>query len=192
MLADFFFSLTTTVMDTQYYNGSKFPKFIISVLIFTPLIIVTGILIWIKRKKPFIVGGFLYLVLGIIAWLYKIINVIYLIISGNLESDYDKKYSDFLYLICFLINLITIFFRLFSCYLMKKNFSDILKLEEYRHEKAHAEFIQSLATNIDVTKLCEDEEITEEQLYARQNNPLIGRRGINENEEEEINFQTTL
>ena len=121
MLADFFFSLTTTVMDTQYYNGSKFPKFIISVLIFTPLIIVTGILIWIKRKKPFIVGGFLYLVLGTIAWLYKIINVIYLIISGNLESDYDKKYSDFLYLICFLIDLITIFFRLFSCKIYLKN-----------------------------------------------------------------------
>lgn len=192
MLADFFFSLTTTIMDTQYYNGNKLPKFILSIIIYTPLIIVTAILIWIKRKKPFVAGGFLYLVLGTIAWLYKIINVIYLIISGNLETDYGKQYSDFLYLICFLINLITIFFRLFSCYLMKKLFSDILKLEEYRHEKAHAEFLQSLATNIDVTKLCEDEEITEEQLYARQNNPFVGGREKNENEEEEICFQTTL
>ena len=72
-------------------------------------------------------------------------------------------------------------------------FSDVCVLEEYIHEKEHAEFIQSLGTRGDDEKLCEDEEITEEKLYQTKGNPLItGRKKKEENEEEEVQFQTTL
>ena len=79
-----------------------------------------------------------------------------------------------IYLICFLINLLTIFFRLFSCYLIKKYFTEVCKLEEYIHEKEHAEFIQSLGTQEGYDgKLCEDDEMTEEKLYESKKNMVI-------------------
>ena len=63
----------------------------------------------------------------------------------------------------------TIFFRLIACYLVKKLlYNNVCKLEEYIHEREHAEFIQSLGTQNPIdAKLCEDEEITEEKLYAK-------------------------
>ena len=194
ILGDFIFCFTTTVIDTKYYKGNKFLKFFINFIIFSPLIVATIILLLIKRKKPCIIAGFLYLIGGSILWLYKIAFLIYLIISDHLDSDYEKLYSDAIYLVCFFINLLTIFFRLGSCYLVKKMFSDVCKLEDYIHEKEHADFIQSLGTQEGYdAKLCEDDEMTEEKLYASQNNPFItGREKKEENEEEEICFQTTL
>ena len=163
-------------------------------MIYSPLIIATVILLLIKRKKPCIIGGFLYLIGGTMVWLYKIIFLIYIIITEDLDNDYEEIYSEMLYLICFFINLLTIFFRLSSCYLIKKMFADVCKLEEYIHEKEHAQFVQSLGTQEGYDgKLCEDDEITEEKLYEQKNNPFITGREKNEDkEEEEICFQTTL
>lgn len=151
------------------------------------------VLLLIKRKKPCIIGGFLYLIGGSLVWLYKIIFLIYLIITDDLENDYQFAYSETIYLVSFLINLLTIFFRLFSCYLIKRMFSDVCKLEEYVHEKEHAEFIQSLGTQEGYdAKLCDDDEMTEEKLYEKKNNPFIAGREKNGENEEEICFQTTL
>ena len=69
-------------------------------------------------------------------------------------------------------------------------YGDVCKLEEYIHEKEHAELIQSLGTYQD--KLCDDEEITEENLYAGRNNPFVKGREKKEDEEVEINFESTL
>ena len=151
------------------------------------------ILLYLKRKKYCIAGGFLYLIGGIIVWLYKMIFFIYLLLSEKLETDYEIAYSESIFIVSFLMNLLTIFIRLGVCYLIKNMFSDVCVLEEYIHEKEHAEFIQSLGTKAE-EKLCEDDEITEDKLYAQnQNNPFItGRKKGDEKEEEEVNFQTTL
>jgi len=192
IFTDFLFCLTTTIIDTKYYNKNQFTKFLINFLIFAPLIFGTIFLLLRKRRRPCIAAGFLYLIGGSIVWLYKIAYLIYIIVSDDLDHDYERVYSKMIYLICFLINLLTIFFRLFSCYLIKKYFTEVCKLEEYIHEKEHAIFIQSLATQEGFEgKLCEDDEMDEEKLYS-QNNPFIsGRDKSDEKEEEEI-FQTTL
>ena len=189
---DFILCFITTILDSAYSNTS-FSDFIINFLIFFPMHVSVVILLYLKRKKYCIAGGFLYLIGGIIVWLYKMIFFIYLLLSEKLETDYEIAYSESIFIVSFLMNLLTIFIRLGVCYLIKNMFSDVCVLEEYIHEKEHAEFIQSLGTKAE-EKLCEDDEITEDKLYAQnQNNPFItGRKKGDEKEEEEVNFQTTL
>ena len=193
MGGDFVFCFTSTVIDVSNYLGSKFGNFMFNILIFIPLIAGTIVLLLWKRKNQCIAAGFLYLIGGVLIWLFKIIYFIYLIISEKLDTSYTEIYGSAMYLVSFLINLLVIFFRLASVYLIKLMFPDIENLEEYIHEKEHAELIQSLATKGDDDKLVEDDEITEENLYKKKNNPFItGREKKEENEEEEINFETTL
>jgi len=189
---DFILCLITTILDSAYSN-TAFSDFIINFLLFFPMQVAIVILLYLKRKKYCIAAGFLYLIGGIIIWLYKMIFFIYLLLTEKLETDYDIEYGDSIFIISFLMNLLTIFIRLGVCYLIKNMFSDVCVLEEYIHEKEHAEFIQSLGTRAE-EKLCEDDEITEDKLYAQnQNNPFItGRKKGDEKEEEEVNFQTTL
>jgi hypothetical protein len=189
---DFILCFIATILDSAYSNTS-FSDFIINFLIFFPMHVSVVILLYLKRKKYCIAGGFLYLIGGIIVWLYKMIFFIYLLLSEKLETDYEIAYSESIFIVSFLMNLLTIFIRLGVCYLIKNMFSDVCVLEEYIHEKEHAEFIQSLGTKAE-EKLCEDDEITEDKLYAQnQNNPFItGRKKGDEKEEEEVNFQTTL
>ena len=189
---DFILCLITTILDSAYSN-TAFSDFIINFLLFFPMQVAIVILLYLKRKKYCIAAGFLYLIGGIIIWLYKMIFFIYLLLTEKLETDYDIEYGDSIFIISFLMNLLTIFIRLGVCYLIKNMFSDVCVLEEYIHEKEHAEFIQSLGTRAE-EKLCEDDEITEDKLYAKnQNNPFITeRKKGDEKEEEEVNFQTTL
>ena len=193
MGGDFLFGLITTIIDVSNYLGSKFGNFIFNILLFVPLIVSTVVLLYWKRKKQCIAAGFIYLIGGVLIWLFKIIYFIYLLLSEKLDNNYTEAYSQSIYLVTFLINLLVIFFRLGAVYLIKLMFPDIEKLEEYIHEKEHAELIQSLGTKGDDDKLIEDEEITEENLYNKKNNPFItGRDKKEENEEEEINFESTL
>ena len=189
---DFILCFITTILDSAYSN-TAFSDFIINFLLFFPMQVAIVILLYLKRKKYCIAAGFLYLIGGIIIWLYKMIFFIYLLLTDKLETDYDSEYGDSIFIISFLMNLLTIFIRLGVCYLIKNMFSDVCVLEEYIHEKEHAEFIQSLGTKAE-EKLCEDDEITEDKLYAQnQNNPFItGRKKGDEKEEEEVNLQTTL
>jgi hypothetical protein len=188
---DFILCFIATILDSAYSNTS-FSDFIINFLIFFPMHVSVVILLYLKRKKYCIAGGFLYLIGGIIVWLYKMIFFIYLLLSEKLETDYEIAYSESIFIVSFLMNLLTIFIRLGVCYLIKNMFSDVCVLEEYIHEKEHAEFIQSLGTKAE-EKLCEDDEITEDKLYAQnQNNPFITGRKKGDEKEEEVNFQTTL
>ena len=189
---DFIFCFIATILDSAY-SSTPFPDFIINFLLFFPMQVAVVVLLYLKRKKYCIAGGFTYLIGGIIVWLYKMIFFIYLLLSEKLETDYEIVYGESIFIVSFLMNLLTIFIRLGVCYLIKNMFSDVCVLEEYIHEKEHAEFIQSLGTKAE-EKLCEDDEITEDKLYAQnQNNPFItGRKKADEKEEEEVNFQTTL
>ena len=138
-------------------------------------------------------AGFLYLILGIIIWLYKIVYFIWLIISDQIRSKYGDIYAKSTFLISFLINLLAIFFRLGSCYIIKKMYADVCTLEGFLHEKDQAEFLQSLGTKGDDERLCDDEEIVDGNLVQGKNNPFFtGRKKKDEIEEEEINFESTL
>ena len=189
---DFVICFITAILDSAYSN-TPFSDFIINFLFFFPMQVSVVILLYLKRKKYCIAGGFIYLIGGIIVWLYKMIFFIYILLTEKLDTDYDIVYSESIFIVSFLMNLLTIFIRLAACYLIKNMFSDVCVLEEYIHEKEHAEFIQSLGTKAE-EKLCEEDEITEEKLYAQnQNNPFItGRQKEEEKEEEEIKLQTTL
>ena len=192
MGGDLFFCFITIIIDAASYKGSKFINFILNLFPFVGVIAPSIYLLLKKRKKQFITSGFLYLIGGGLLWVYKMIFFVYLIVSDTMEKDYNKIYNDSLYLLSFLINLLVIFVRLAAVYWIRALFPDILKLEEYIHEREHADLVQSLGIKRD-DKLCEDEEITEENLYNNKNNPfLTGREKKEENEEEEINLGSTL
>ena len=140
------------------------------------------------------IAGFIYLIGGSLLWIGKIIYFIFLLISKNKGDDsFEYSYTN-IYLIVFMINILTISFRLGVTYFVKLMYKPVCTLEEYIHEKEHAEFVQSLGQkNSNEDKLIDDEEVTEEQLYQKNQNPFItGRKKEEDNEDEEINFDSTL
>ena len=187
---DFLFCFITTILDVKEYKENKAGIFFLNFFIFVPLLVSVIILLLMKRKKQCIAAGIIYAVGGLLIWFYKLIYFILLLVSEDLQDKYEDSYTDSTYLICFFINLLAIFFRVGACYMIKKIYNDISSLEDLLHEKEHAAFLQSLGTQ----NGGDDEEITEEALYKNDKNPfLTGRKKKDEeNEEEEINFQTTL
>jgi hypothetical protein len=191
MGADFSFCFLTTIIDMSFYLGSKILFFLINLIIFAPLIIATVVLLLKKRKKQCITAGFLYLIGGVLIWLIKLIYFIYLLLTNEVEESFKVNYGKYFFIISFLLNVTVVFFRLGATYLTKAMFADVCLLEEYIHEKEHAELIQSLANRNDDDKLCEDDDINEDETHKK--NPFITGRGKKgDNEEVEINFESTL
>ena len=173
----------------MYYKKNKFLYFLLHFLAFGGITISTFVLVFLKRKKLCMAAGFLYLIGGLLLWLGKLIySVILMIEKSDGEIDFEDKYGKSIYLIVFILNIITIFFRLGAAYLIKQIYKPICILEEYKHEKEHADFIQSLGKgNSKEDKLVNDEEVNEDQLYERDKNPFItGRNKKEEDEDEEI------
>ena len=175
MGGDFFVCFISIIIDAANYNGSKFGNFILNLFFIAPIIGISIYLLLKKRKKQFLIAGFLYLIGGGLLWVYKMVFFVYLIVSDTMEKDYSTIYNDSMYLLSFLINLLVIFDRLAVVYLIRGMFPDIEKLEVFIHEREHAELVQSLGVKRD-ERLCEDEEITEENLYNRKNNPFFTGR----------------
>ena len=137
------------------------------------------------------IAGFLYLIGGLLLWFGKLAYSVVLMMSkGDSDFIFEEQYGNGLYLVVFMINIFTVFFRAGAVYLIKQIYKPICTLEEYIHEKEHAEFVQSLGQrNTKEDRLVEDEEITEDQLYEKGKNPFItGRNKKEDNEDEEINF----
>ena len=196
MGGDFLFCFITTIIEARYYIDNKAGNFFLNLFIFAPLLICVVVLLLIKRKKQCIAAGLIYLIGGLLIWIYKLIYFICLVLSEDLQKKYVEIYTDSIYMVCFIINLLAIFFRVGSCYMIKNMYTDVCSLEEFIHEKEHAAFLQSLGTyNGGEDRNNDDEEINEDKLYTNNNNnPFItGRRKKDEdNEEEEICFQSTL
>lgn len=139
------------------------------------------------------IAGFLYLIGGGAFWLGKLIYfIIMLILKSKDNTTYEDSYESVQWVV-FLMNFLTIFLRLGSAYVIKLMYKPVCSLESYFHEKEHAEFVQSLGKrNTNEDKLIEDEEINEDQLYPNNQNPFIkGREKKEDNEDEEINFDST-
>ena len=103
MGVDFIFNFITIIIDVKYYKGIRALHFIINLLLLIPLLISALVLLLNKRKKQCIIGGFLYLIGGILVWFSKIFYFIYLVVSGNLENDYTENYTSSIYFISFLL-----------------------------------------------------------------------------------------
>lgn len=163
-------------------------------MVYGPLLITVGVLLIFKRKKQCMIAGFLYLIGGLILWMGKLIySVIMMIERSSGDTSFEESYGNII-MVPFMLNILVVFFRLGCTYFIKIMYKPVCSLEEYIHEKEHAEFIQSLAQkNNKDEKLIEDEEITEDQLFNKNNNPFItGREKKEDNEDEEINFETNL
>ena len=189
LIFDFILCLMATILDVLYYKKSKILYFFLNFIAFGGLIISTFVLLFLKRKKLCIAAGFLYLIGGVLLWIGKLVySVIIMVEKDEGEIDFEEKYGKSLYLIVFIINTLTIFFRLGAVYLIKQIYKPICILEEYIHEKEHAEFVQSLGKeNSPDDKLINDEEVSEDQLYEKDKNPFItGRNKKEDNEDEEI------
>ena len=172
-------------MEMSFYTGNKFIYFLINFSLFGPLIITTVILLFWKRKKQCIAGGFLYLIGGLIVWLLKVGYYIYLILSSGLSEHYKETFSNSFYIVSFLISIIVLFFRLGAAYFTKAMYADVCLLEVYIHEKEHAELIQSLATQNEDEKIINDDEI------GNKKNPFrSGREKKEDDEEIEFNIGT--
>jgi len=123
------------------------------------------------------IAGFLYLIGGLILWMGKLIySVIMMIERSSGDTSFEESYGNII-MVPFMLNVLVVFFRLGCTYFIKIMYKPVCSLEEYIHEKEHAEFIQSLAQkNNKDEKLIEDEEITEDQLFNKNNNPFITGR----------------
>lgn len=198
MGGDFLLYILGQVIEAIYYTGSSGLKISIELSVFLSLICSVVILLLLKRAKQCVVGGFIYLILGILLWLFKLVYICYMIFTDLIYDYFEENYSEKnIYFIVFLLDLFTIFLRIPACYFVKKLYYDVCKLEEYIHEKEHAQFLESLGSSIGGEGLLNEEEITEEQLYQRKTkfdargNPIKNKDEIEENEEE-IRFQTIL
>ena len=122
-----------------------------------------------------------------------IYSVIMMIERSSGDTSFEESYGNII-MVPFMLNVLVVFFRLGCTYFIKIMYKPVCSLEEYIHEKEHAEFIQSLAQkNNKDEKLIEDEEITEDQLFNKNNNPFItGREKKEDNEDEEINIQKNI
>jgi len=123
------------------------------------------------------IAGFLYLIGGLILWMGKLIySVIMMIERSSGDTSFEESYGNII-MVPFMLNVLVVFFRLGCTYFIKIMYKPVCSLEEYIHEKEHAEFIQSLVQkNNKDEKLIEDEEITEDQLFNKNNNPFITGR----------------
>ena len=140
------------------------------------------------------IAGFMYLIGGLVLWMGKLVYCIIMMIERtNGNTSFEESYGNII-LVSFMLNILTVFFRLGSAYFIKLMYKPVCALEDYIHEKEHAEFIQSLGQkNNNDDKLIEDEEVTEDDLFKKNQNPFItGREKKEDNEDEEIKFDSNL
>jgi len=186
MGVDFLLYTIIAIIDAKYRIDSSGGFFMLNFCIFAPIVIITVVLLFLKKKMFCKIGGFFYLVGGGCVWLYKIIYFTYLILGDGLNY-YEPEYSNATYILIFIINLLSIGLRLLAAYFIKKLYPDIITWENIIKAKEQAEFVKSLGNSGD-NKISEDEEITEDKLAQSKNNPfLTGRKKEDDNEEEEYN-----
>ena len=107
------------------------------------------IFLLLRRKLLCIIGGFLYLILGCMGWLYMIF-ICYIIFGTKVLEFFDKKYSEqYWHIILFIIQIGLLAVRLYTCYLIKMMYKSLGFYESYRREKEHAEFLEKLGQKMD-------------------------------------------
>ena len=147
---DIFFCLFSAIADTIFYIHSFIPKMFLEFFFIALIAISVTIFLLLRRKLYCIIGGLMYLILGCLGWLYKIIFICYIIFGTKVLDFFDKKYSEqYWHIILFAIQVGLLAVRLYACYLIKMMYKSLGFYESYRREKEHAEFLEKLGQKMD-------------------------------------------
>ena len=147
---DIFFCLFSAIVDTIFYIHSFIPKMFLEFFFIALIAISVTIFLLLRRKLYCIIGGLMYLILGCLGWLYKIIFICYIIFGTKVLEFFDKKYSEqYWHIILFAIQVGLLAVRLYACYLIKMMYKSLGFYESYRREKEHAEFLEKLGQKMD-------------------------------------------
>ena len=147
---DVFLCLFSATTDTIFYIHSFIPEMFLEFFFIALIAISVTIFLLLRRKLLCIIGGFLYLILGCMGWLYKMIFICYVIFGTKVLEFFDKKYSEqYWHIILFIIQIGLLAVRLYTCYLIKMMYKSLGFYESYRREKEHAEFLEKLGQKMD-------------------------------------------
>ena len=143
-----------TLIDCIYYLNSFVFKLIFNSIVMIGMVTCVSILLFLKKKKLCLIAGFLYLILGSIWWLYKVVYICYLVFGAKVKSYFKTEYESHGWtFISFVIYLLLIFLRLGCCYIIIKKLSKIVGLfESYFIEKDHAAFLEKIGDKMKASK----------------------------------------
>ena len=162
-IIEFFFS-----NDDDNNNEDEKNKEIINLGIEIGLIILIAffiILFMVLRKKCYcIIGGFTYLIFGILFWLYKSITSFLEILKLN-----DDEYSNYLWVFILGINLLLIALRIPCYFIIKKIYNILEYIEIYYFEREHTEFIKKLGDDLTINIIKEEECNSEDKNNNNEN-----------------------
>jgi hypothetical protein len=146
---DFFFCFFTTLIDAIFYKFGFFPRMFLEFFLIIFLSIFIAIALLFRRKLICIIGGFTYLIAGVIGWFAKMIYICYLVFGGKVNESFEENYAkNYWNFIIFLIHIILLFLRLYDCYLIKVMYKSLGFFERYNREKEHAEFLEKLGNKM--------------------------------------------
>ena len=146
---DFFFCFFTTLIDAIFYKFGFFPRMFLEFFVIIFLTIFISLTLLFRRKLICIIGGFTYLIGGVIGWFAKMAYICYLVFGGKVNESFKESYAkNYLNFIIFLIQIILIFLRLYDCYLIKVMYKSLGFFERYNREKEHAEFLEKLGNKM--------------------------------------------
>ena len=146
---DILFCLFTTLIDSIYYKLGFFPRMFMEFFVIILLSLFIAVTLLFRRKVFCIIGGFTYLVMGILGWLMKMIYICYLVFGGKVDNSFKEGYAkNYWNFIIFLIHIALLFVRLYDCYLIKIMYKSLGFFERYNREKEHAEFLEKLGNKM--------------------------------------------
>jgi len=166
----------------------------IGIIIFISFIII--ILLVLMKKIYCLIGGLVYLILGILFWLYKSIYSCYLLFSGEIEEYFGDNTEDgyededniyyYFYAIIILINISLISIRLICCYNIKKIYGLLENIEKYNFEREHTILIQKIEEDLQVNIIKDDinGNVEEGEVEVGENDKCIDENNINNNKNE--------
>ena len=145
--------------EKEVYN-----KLIIMIINIGPMLIISLIIILflVLRKKVFcLIAGIIYLVLGILFWLYKSIFYCYIIFGLKINVYFNENFTK-IEIIVLVVNLSVIIFRLVNFFIIKNIYTLLKNIEKYFFEREHTLLIQKLGEDLDVSLYKDDERKNEE------------------------------
>ena len=146
---DILFWLFTIIIDNIFYKNGFFPRMFLEYFFVIIISIAIAVLLLLRRKIFCIIGGYSYLICGILGWLIRVIYICYLVFGNQVKNYYEVNYSKYYFnFIIFLIHIVLIFVRLYCCYLIKVMYKSLGFFERYSREKEHAEFIEKLGNKM--------------------------------------------
>ena len=160
--SDFLICLIITIIDCAYYLNSYYFKLFFNLIIMAGMTLSVVVLLLLKKKKLCQIGGMIYLIMGSIWWLYKIIYVCYLVFGQKTRNYFKIEYEQQGWtFITFVIYLLLIFLRVGCCFIIKKLYKIVETFESYFIAKDHADFMEKIGDKMSSNKAKNNDDICE-------------------------------